>query len=436
MPPPPVLVPGGPAVAPPFEPRVPAMEAPLALQSPVFANLPAPCVQAHAANLAPLRDGSIGCVWFGGSMEGRADIGVWFSRYVPGATGWSEPQPLSSDPQRSEQNPILFYAPSGALWLLHTAQFSGHQNTATVRRRISTNHGQSWGEVHTLFDSPGTFVRQPPVVAADGSVLVPVFRCRSAPGQAWDGSLDDSAVMRSTDGGTTWTTVPVPGSVGCVHMSIVPGGPQVPGAHPPTKLQAGRSSLLAFFRSRWADHIYVSHSGDDGCSWSTPQPTALPNNNSSIQALRLQDGRLAMIFNASSALNATERREGLYDEIEAHEAATAASAAQGASEPAASQGAGLAPPADLAPPRRAFWGAPRAPLTVALSADNGRTWPWQKHLQEGDGYCISNNSAQQLNRELSYPSLVQAPDGTLHAAYTHFRQHIRHVRFTAEWVAS
>ena len=32
------------------------------------------------------------------------------------------------------------------------------------------------------------------------------------------------------------------------------------------------------------------------------------------------------------------------------------------------------------------------------------------------------------NREYSYPSLRQDADGTLHLAYTVFRQHIRHVR--------
>ena len=90
-----------------------------------------------------LADGTLGCVWFGGTQEGVADISIWFSRQT--AEGWSPPARLSDDAERSEQNPILFNAPDGSLWLLHTAQQSGNQDTAIVRRRISKDNGMSWG---------------------------------------------------------------------------------------------------------------------------------------------------------------------------------------------------------------------------------------------------------------------------------------------------
>ena len=367
------------------------------------ADLPSPCVQAHAANLMLLADGTLGCVWFGGSMEGRCDISVYMSRLEPGSRRWTPPVRLSNDAQRSEQNPLLFPAPDGSLWLLHTAQTSGHQDTAIVRRRLSRDSGRSWGSTETLDAAPaGTFVRQPIHVHADGTWLLPIFNCRTLADQAWDGSLDDSAVMRSTDQGASWQRIAVPDSVGCVHMSIV---------------AAAGGALLAFFRSRWADHIYRSRSDDGGLSWQKPVPSTLPNNNSSIQALRLADGRLAMIFNASSAANATERRESLYDELD-----------DGAA-PSSSSAAAAQPPA-----RRAFWGAPRAPMTLALSEDNGLTWPWQRNLEVGDGWCMSNDSSGRRNREYSYPSIRQTADGALHAAYTVFRQHIRHVRVMPEWI--
>jgi len=365
------------------------------------ADLPAPRPQAHAANLMVLPDGTLACVWFGGSMEGRADICVFMSRLAPGSTQWSAPVQLSSDPERSEQNPILFPTPQGELWLLHTAQSAGHQDTAVVRRRISRDMGQTWGPTEDLADAPaGTFVRQPVQVQPDGSWLLGIFRCVPVPGTAWDGSLDDSAVLRSSDQGRSWQRIEVPGSLGCVHMNIVP---------------ASDGGLLAFFRSRWADHVYRTRSEDGDLSWQAPQATVLPNNNSSIQTLRLRDGRLAMIFNASSAKDATGRRESLYDEID-----------DGGHTPQAALG--------QAPQRRAFWGAPRAPLTLALSADDGQTWPWQRHLETGDGYCMSNNSEQRINREYSYPSIRQSADGALHLAYTVFRQHIRHARVMPEWV--
>jgi predicted neuraminidase len=73
-------------------------------------------------------------------------------------------------------------------------------------------------------------------------------------------------------------------------------------------------------------------------------------------------------------------------------------------------------------------------MTLALSADDGLTWPLRVDLEVGDGYCMTNNSAEQRNRELSYPSLVQTADGMLHVAYTHHRQRIRHLALSPEWL--
>lgn len=110
-----------------------------------WAMLPCACPQNHAANLLPLDDGSLMCVWFGGSQEGKADISIWGSRLAPGSDRWSEAVKLSDDPDRSEQNPVLFQAPDNVLWLLWTAQFAGNQDTAIVRYRLSHDGGRSWG---------------------------------------------------------------------------------------------------------------------------------------------------------------------------------------------------------------------------------------------------------------------------------------------------
>lgn len=365
----------------------------------ITAMLPSPCPQNHAANIFPLPDGSLMCVWFGGTQEGVADISVYSSRLTPGADRWSEAVKLSDDPARSEQNPVLFLAPDKVLWLLWTAQVSGNQDTAIVRFRQSHDLGVTWGAIDTLLDQPGTFIRQPITVLENGNWLLPVFYCRTRPGEKWVGNDDISAVKISSDNGKSWRDVEVPESLGCVHMNITP----LPGG-----------TLLALYRSRWADHIYYSHSEDGGESWSQPEPTSLPNNNSSLQATTLQDGTLALVFNNMSAAGATERRASLYDEIDDGD--------DSRKEPEAREG------------RSAFWGAPRAPMTVAISPDGGKSWPWQRNLDEGDGYCMTNNSQQKLNREFSYPSIKQSADGDLHIAYTWYRQAIKYVRLSPDWV--
>jgi predicted neuraminidase len=366
------------------------------------AYLPSPCVQNHAANIMPLPGGDLACVWFGGTQEGIPDISVYFSRLPAGSDRWSQAVRLSDDPTRSEQNPILFPAPEGSLWLLWTAQISGNQDTAIVRRRVSGDNGKTWGPIETLFDTvgaSGVFVRQPPAVLDNGDIVLPIFYCNGRPGEKWVGSYDTSAVRISRDGGRTWQECQVPDSTGCVHMDV-------------SQLHDG--SLLALFRSRWADSIYASRSTDRGRNWSAPVPAGLPNNNSSIQFTVLANGHLALVFNDTNAEGVTELRASLYDDIEDE--------------------SGLQEPVARAGERHAVWGVPRAPMTLAISEDGGRTWARKRNLEVGDGYCMTNNSREQLNREYSYPSIKQGPDGALHIAFTYFRQAIKYVRVDEAWV--
>ena len=343
------------------------------------------------------------CTWFGGTQEGIPDISVYCARLPAGGGHWLPPEKLSDDPGRSEQNPILFPAPDGTTWLLWTAQRSGNQDTAIVRRRVSRDGCRTWGPVETVFDTVGTsgvFVRQPPVVLDTGDILAPIFYCHGRPGELWVGSHDTSAVRLSADGGRTWQEAAVPGSTGYVHMGVE---------------QIGDGSLLGLFRSRWADSIYESRSHDHGRTWSAPVPTVLPNNNSSIQMTRLRNGHLALAFNDISAADSPDRRASLYDDIE-------------------DDGQSLADPVARPGERAAIWGVPRAPMSLAISEDGGRTWPRKRDLETGDGYCMTNNSREKLNREFSYPSVKEGADGALHVAFTYYRQAIKHVRLTEAWV--
>lgn len=357
------------------------------------AYLPSPCIQNHAANLAFLADGTLTCVWFGGTMEGMGDISIYMSRLAPGADRWSEPEKMSDDPARSEQNPLIFNAPDGRVWLLYTSQTSGDQDGAVVKCRISSDGGKSFAAPTILCDLPGTFVRQQIIVNGNGDWLLPVFRCISLPGQRWSGDADTAGVLISRDRGKSWQMKEIENSLGAVHMNIVP---------------VGADRMIAFFRDRYSENIRASLSSDQGETWSAPEPTNLPNNNSSIQATRLTDRRIAMVYNHSNAASSDARRQSLYDEIESDKA----------------------PVAEMSniPARKAIWGVPRAPLSLAVSADAGGHFERKLDLDTGDGYCLSNNSKDRLNREFSYPSITQGPDGALHVAYTYYRRAIKYVR--------
>ncbi len=364
----------------------------------LVAHLASPAVQNHASFLTELRDGSVVCAWFGGSLEGKSDISIRACMLRPGARAWGPVATLSFNPERSEQNPVIFEAPGGDLYLFHTVQPSGNQDACQVRMaplrrdgdRLESGPGQ-------LLDLPtGSFIRAPLQVLDDGAWLLPLFRCVSRPGQKWTGSHDVAAVALSSDRGESWEYREVGGSVGCVHMCPV----------------ALDERMVAFYRRRQADRVYRSESQDGGRTWSAPAPTDVPNNNSSIAAIRLRSGEIAMICNPVNAEMSSDRRTSLYDEL-----------GEDDDRPDADSAGGCVP----------VWGVPRAPVAVCLSDDGGQTFPERYLIEDGDGRCLSNNSLDGNNHELSYPWLLEASDGALHVSYTFHRRAIKHVRFAPGW---
>jgi len=65
----------------------------------------------------------------------------------------------------------------------------------------------------------------------------------------------------------------------------------------------------------------------------------------------------------------------------------------------------------------------RTPLHLAMSTDEGRSWDIVGELEKEPG-------------EYSYPSVIQDRSGLIHCVYTYRRTHIKHVCFTADWMAS
>jgi predicted neuraminidase len=358
--------------------------------------IPSATAQCHASNLLLLGNGDVLCAWFGGSQEGKKDISIYTSRLSSASRQWSDARQVTHDGTRSEQNPVLFKTPAGDIWLLYTSQNAGDQDSAVVKQQASRDEGQTWSPPALIFSDPGTFIRQPMIILDGGEWLVPVFKCRTEPGTRWIGNDDVSAVRVSYDQGKSWTEREVPNSFGAVHMQV-------------QRLKDG--SYLGLFRSRWADNIYIATS-PNALDWIEPRPTVLPNPNAGFCFDILPSGRVLVVYNHSSKEKAVGQREGLYDDVkeEGDERQNQQSKHAG---------------------RQAFWGAPRAPLCLAWSDDDGKTWD-HRVLEEGDGYCMTNNSEQKLNRELSYPSMALGPDGMVHIAFTFWRQKIKYVQVRPE----
>jgi len=345
--------------------------------------LPSPRVQNHAAFLIREPAGGLTCAWFAGGLEGKADICIHISTLNEETGTWGAAQQVTDDPERSEQNPVLFDAPDGRRLLLHTAQPGGDQDRCLLRMR-------EMGQLPVDLPLPlGSFVRARPIVRADGAWLLPLFHCVHAPGARWTGRNDTASVAITGDAGVTWRQVAVPESVGCVHMTLVP----MSGDH-----------IVAFFRRRQADFVYRSESSDGGESWTAPDPTDLPNNNSSLSAIRLQDGRIALVCNPANGEMDPMRRLSLYDEL-------------GDDNRPEAEG-GCAP----------IWGVRRAPLVLAFSTDGGHSFPQRTIVADGLGTCLSNDSENGKNKELSYPALLEAANGDIDVCFTYHRRAIAHIR--------
>ncbi|WP_312402979.1 exo-alpha-sialidase [Rhizobium sp.] len=366
------------------------------------AMLASPMIQNHASFLHLADDGALICAWFGGTLEGKSDISIFASVLAEGSSQWGEPQRLSFDPDHSEQNPVLFAAPGGELLLFHTSQPSGNQDECRIRmaevsRDASNATKLAAGEGRYLDLPRGCFVRAPLTVREDGAWLLPIFRCIQRPGQKWNGSHDRAAVGISEDQGKTWRLEDLDQSAGCVHMSPV---------------SIGEQKLAAVFRRRQADFVYRTESADGGRTWSTPQATDVPNNNSSIAAITLKDERIAMICNPTNAEMSSDRRASLYDEL-----------GEDDDRPDANPDGGCVP----------IWGVPRAPVSVCISDDGAKSFSQRIVIEDGPGTCMSNNSIDGHNKEMSYPWLLEGPDGSLHIAYTYYRRAIKYVRLAPGW---
>lgn len=363
--------------------------------------LSSPVVHNHAAFLQWLPDGTLTCAWFGGTLEGRSDIFIHLATLAPGSDTWSAADRVSDDPDRSEQNPVVFSDPeTGAPGLFHTAQPGGRQEECVVRFRPLERgaDGVRSGEPRTVDLPKGTFIRAQVTLRDDGAWMLPLFLCRTANGARWTGSHDVAAVATSTDRGETWDIVEVPNSTGCVHMTLVP---------------LGGERMAALFRRRQADFVYRTESTDGGRTWSAPEATDVPNNNSSVVAIALRDGRVALLCNPVNAEQSDARRESLYDEL----------------------GEGDDGRADPTGGVAAIWGVPRAPLTLCISEDGGRTFPLRRNVEDGPGTCLSNNAMDGKNKELSYPAMIEGPDGTLHLAFTFHRRAIKYVALRKGWMS-
>lgn len=328
----------------------------------------------HAANLITLKNGDVLCAWFSGTQEGDSDVAIVVSQLRHGSKQWTKPIVVDHQPGKSYQNPVPFQAPDGRIWIFHTEQnANAGQADAHVLYVTSEDNGGTWTSPKVLFDRAGAFTRQPLVVVSKDKWILPMYYTPSR-GITKGADSNYSVTEITTDAGKTWRECEIPESQGLVQPSVL----------------AISNHYIAFFRSRYADFVYRSTS-DDGCKWSVPVATVLPNNNASIQVAKLKNRHLVIAFNNVKVSG------------------------------------------EKGKPRT----GPRVPLSVALSEDEGKTWSFVRDIETRDpdfGKQFSGLSDKPGREEYSYPSIMQMPSGQIGVAYTYRRQTIKFVEFDENWI--
>lgn len=282
-----------------------------------------PFKQAHASTLVCLDNSEYLIAWFGGTEEKHDDVGIWMTK--GDGENWSFPIEVVKIREEPHWNPVLFRNSENEIVLFFKV---GAEIAIWETWYIqSFDNGETWSEPKELVegDRGGRGpVRNKPIILSNGHWLA--------------GASDESGVWRSfvdisKDDGKTWMKTDF---LAFDQDSL--GGE---GMIQPTLWESENGHIHMLLRTS-GGYIYRSDSEDYGHTWKSPYKTDLPNPNSGIDLVKLDNGVLALLYN----------------------------------------------------PDNKNWGS-RADLKLAISEDNGLTWIDVLDVEHG-----------QKDEEYSYPAIV------------------------------
>lgn len=232
-----------------------------------------PTPECHASTLVE-HSGSLIAAWFAGTREGAQDVAIWLSRRGLAGGTWSEPTVVASGMGVPCWNPVLCVV-SGSVYLFYKVGPSPQTWSGAVI--TSTDGGRTWSQPQMLPAGILGPVKNKPLV--DGDVLICGSSVESY--QLWG-----CWVEISPDRGKSWSKhgpINVPGHLhGIIQPTLV-------------RDDAGRMAMLC--RSRGLHRVVRAESADDGRTWSPAAAIDLPQNNSGLDAVRLRDGRVVLLYN-------------------------------------------------------------------------------------------------------------------------------------------
>ncbi len=354
----------------------------------------------HASSIVETPEGDLLAAWFHGSGERTADdVKVQGARLRKGDSEWSDVFVMADVPDFPDCNPVLFIDPEERLWLFWVVVLANRWENSLPKYRRATNYSEDgppqWDWQDVVHLRPGDDF--PDQMASSFKELDPPEDMWAEYAHPYSRMLIEASHDKlKRQLGWMTRNQPLVLESGRILLPLYSDGFNVSlmaysddggdlwhasapivglGPIQPSVAQRRDGSLVAFFRDSGPQpkRIHRAESQDDGETWTLTRNTELPNPSASVEVKTLADGRWILIFND------TERG--------------------------------------------------RHSLAVALSDDEGDTWPVTRHLEqwgEGEG-------------RFSYPSIMQARDGRIHATYSHSTPDgaaIKHVTFMPDWIAA
>ncbi|MBB4038148.1 alpha-L-rhamnosidase [Dysgonomonas hofstadii] len=297
----------------------------------------------HSATIEETPTGLV-TAFFGGEYEGHSNVGIYVSRQVD--SHWTTPVRVAegivnATEKKACYNPVLYQVPGKELILFYKTGNNVQDWTGYLIR--SFDHGVTWSAPEALPEGFLGPTKNRPLLV-DGTLI-----CGSSTeNKGWQVHFEFTK-----NSGKTWSkTQPLNDNKwDIIQPSIL--------SH-----KDGRLQMLCRSRN---GAVVSSFSSDKGKSWGEPFALDLPNNNSGIDAITLQDGRFLIVYN----------------HVKASESA--------------------------------YLDKKRTPLNVAVSED-GIHWTESLVLEDSPV------------KEYSYPSVIQGKDGMIHIVYTWRREKIKYVK--------
>eukprot|EP00899_Mesostigma_viride_P025303 jgi/Mesvir1/5958/Mv00715-RA.1 len=295
----------------------------------------------HASTIVEAQPGVFLAAWFAGTFEGHADVGIWLSRRVGDA--WSaEPQQLVAPNGLPLWNPVLAKLKNGEILLFYKIGKNPTMWKGYLRR--STDGGLSWGPQESLPPNIIGPAKNKPLQLADGTLLAPSSVEKNVHGtKHWSAWVEETK-----DNGRTWSR----------HGPIELDGKIIQ----PSLFNDDVGNVVMVARTR-KGFMASAISYDQGHTWSPAVLTSVPCPNAGLDAVRLRDGRVLLVYNHS------------------------------------------------------FKKGGRGVLAVAVSDNAGEIWERVLTLEDSGDHDF----------EYSYPAVIQAGDGMVHVTYTWRRENIKHV---------